>query len=273
MIVFRHTDTGNPANDLVDIINNNRTSQKLPKLNDSPGLGCMALQYVELCKGNCSTGNAVNCKPPDDDFTEVFAPNCGVELPTFGTITGHMVGCKTKYLEPSRAFSDVLVKDKKALSLLRNKSHTEVGVGLVGFHKSFFWCVLFSDGKTNSTFVLDDHGEGIRQKKGCFSGSTYTCSDGEKTKTGLSFCNILMVGLLYIYYIPQNFYHCWVRVQKMRENAWGFFSWMNIMRRILYNTIFSPFLSFWWILWMLTRDSPQNSHSKNRQPGRVCFSQ
>ena len=241
MIVFRHTDTGNPANDLVDIINNNRTSQKLRKLNDSPGLGCMALQYVELCKGNCSTGNAVNCKPPEDDFTEVFAPNCGVELPTFGTITGHMVGCKTKYLEPSRAFSDVLVKDKKALSLLRNKSHTEVGVGLVGFHKSFFWCVLFSDGKTNSTFVLDDHGEGIRQKKGCFSGSTYTCSDGEKTKTGLSFCNILMVGLLYIYYIPQNFYHCWVRVQKMRENAWGFFSWMNIMRRILYNTIFSPF--------------------------------
>ncbi|KAH9788783.1 hypothetical protein WN943_017919 [Citrus x changshan-huyou] len=116
---------GNPANDLVDIINNNRTSQKLRKLNDSPGLGCMALQYVELCKGNCSTGNAVNCKPPEDDFTEVFAPNCGVELPTFGTITGHMVGCKTKYLEPSRAFSDVLVKDKKALSLLRNKSHTE----------------------------------------------------------------------------------------------------------------------------------------------------
>ncbi|KAJ4727321.1 Ferredoxin-related [Melia azedarach] len=119
---------GNPANELVDIINNNRSSQKLPKLNDSPGLGCMALQYVELCKGNCTSGNAVNCKPPEDEFTEVFAPNCGVELPTFGTITGHIVGCQSKYLEPSEAFSRVLVKDKNTLSLLRNKSHNEIVV-------------------------------------------------------------------------------------------------------------------------------------------------
>lgn len=189
---------GNPANDLVDIINKNRTAHKLPNLNDSPGLGCMALQYVEPCKGNCSeNNNAASCRHPEDDFTEVFAPNCGVELPTIGTITGHIVGCQSKYVEPSIAFSHVLVKDQKALSLLRNKSHTEVGVGLVGFHKGpFFWCVLFSDGPTNSTFVLEDHGKGIKQKRGCFSGSSFPCNGGQR-KIILSLnVNILAITLI-----------------------------------------------------------------------------
>ncbi|WCJ23065.1 ferredoxin-related [Euphorbia peplus] len=172
---------GNPANDLVEIINNNRTSQKLRQLNDSPGLGCMALQYVELCKGNCTSNGTLNCKPPEDDFTEVFAPNCGVELPTFGTITGLIVGCESKYLEPPQAFTQVLAKDNKTLSILRNKTHTEIGVGLVGVHKGpFFWCVMFSNDRVNKTFVLEDHGAGIKQKKGCYSGSTFPCSKGEK---------------------------------------------------------------------------------------------
>ncbi|XP_054785316.1 uncharacterized protein LOC129291815 [Prosopis cineraria] len=172
---------GNPANDLVSIINENRTAYELPRLNDSPGLGCMALQYVELCKGNCTENNVVNCRPSEDDFTEVFAPNCGVELPTFGTITGQIVGCQRKYVEPRLAFSNVLVKDKKSLTLLRNKSHAEVGVGMVGVHKgSFFWCILFSNGFTNSTFVLENRGAGIKQKMGCYSGSNTTCSKGEK---------------------------------------------------------------------------------------------
>ncbi|OMP00804.1 hypothetical protein COLO4_12354 [Corchorus olitorius] len=183
---------GNPANDLVEIINQNRTAQKLPKLNDSPGLGCMALQYVELCKTNCSGNSAVNCKPPDDDFTEVFAPNCGVELPTLGTITGHIVGCQSKYTDPPLAFSNILVKDKKTLSLLSNKSHSEVGVGLVGFHKGpFFWCVLFSNGKTNSSFVLEDRGQGIKQKKGCYSGSSFPCNAGKRTAVILPYIIIL----------------------------------------------------------------------------------
>ncbi|KAI9087147.1 hypothetical protein K1719_030911 [Acacia pycnantha] len=174
---------GNPANDLVSIINDNRTAHKLPRLNDSPGLGCMALQYVELCKWNCTENNLVNCKPSEDDFTEVFAPNCGVELPTFGTITGQLVGCQKKYVEPPLAFSNILVKDNRSLSLLRNKSHTEVGVGMVGVHKgSFFWCILFSNGLTNSTFVLENRGAGIKQKIGCHSGSNVTCSEGEKIR-------------------------------------------------------------------------------------------
>ncbi|KAJ7007350.1 hypothetical protein NC653_006406 [Populus alba x Populus x berolinensis] len=198
---------GNPANDLVDIINKNRTAQKLPELNDSPGLGCMALQYVELCKDNCTSNGVVNCKPPEDDFTEVFGPNCGVELPTFGTITGHVVGCQAKYLEPSLAFSHVLVKDSKALSLIRNKSHTEVGVGLVGARKgSFFWCILFSDGQTNSTFVLEDNGEGIKQKNGCFSGSTFPCSSGQRIPV---FLNNFMTLVLLNIFLLQHLYQTW----------------------------------------------------------------
>ncbi|KAH1069361.1 hypothetical protein AAZX31_03G091000 [Glycine max] len=191
-LVLSHHIHGNPANDIVDIINKNRTDEKLPRLNDSPGLGCMALQYVELCKGNCTENNVVNCRPPEDDFTEVFAPNCGVELPTFGTITGHIVGCQRKYIEPLLVFSEVLIKDKKSLSLLRNKSHTEVGVGLVGLHKGpFFWCVLFSNGQTNTTFVLENRGAGIQQKKGCYSGSTTPCSGGQKSS--VAFFNIFFM--------------------------------------------------------------------------------
>ncbi|XP_014515972.1 uncharacterized protein LOC106773742 [Vigna radiata var. radiata] len=203
-LVLSHHIHGNPASDIVDIINKNRTEQKLPHLNDSPGLGCMALQYVELCKGNCSDNNAVNCKPPEEDFTEVFAPNCGVELPTFGTITGHIVGCQREYLEPSLAFSQVLIKDKNSVSVLKNKTHTEVGVGLVGLHKGpFFWCVLFSNGQTNSTFVLENHGAGIQQKKGCYSGSSTPCSGIGHTRTValfniffISFVSLLLLTLL-----------------------------------------------------------------------------
>ncbi|XP_023549079.1 uncharacterized protein LOC111807547 [Cucurbita pepo subsp. pepo] len=170
---------GNPANDLVDIINKNRTAAKLSRLSDNAGLGCMALQFINFCKGNCSSNNTVNCNPSSDNFTEVFAPDCGVELPTFDTITGQIVACQPGYLEPTEAFSRALVPDKKTLSLLRNKSHTEVGVGMVGVHKGpFFWCVLFSNGKTNSTFVLENHGLGIKQKRGCFSGSGVECSRG-----------------------------------------------------------------------------------------------
>uniref|UniRef100_A0A5B6ZYU9 Uncharacterized protein n=1 Tax=Davidia involucrata TaxID=16924 RepID=A0A5B6ZYU9_DAVIN len=198
-VVVSSKNHGNPANDLVDIINKNRTAIRLPQLSNSPGLGCMALQYVEECKGNCTTNNTVNCQPPEDDFTEVFAPNCGVELPTFGTITGHIVGCQHKYLKPSEAFSRVLVQGKKTLSLLRNKTHTEVGVGLIGTHKGpYFWCILFSSSQKNTTFVLEDLGKGIKQKKGCYSGTSIPCSRGQK-KTSVFLNNIFIVGFLYIY--------------------------------------------------------------------------
>ncbi|KAH0905322.1 hypothetical protein HID58_037149 [Brassica napus] len=75
---------GNPASEMVNVLNQNRTAWKLGKLHESPGLGCIALQYAELCEGDCNVNNnTLTCEPPEDDFTQVFAPNCGVELPTF----------------------------------------------------------------------------------------------------------------------------------------------------------------------------------------------
>lgn len=180
---FFHLVLGNAANDLFEIINNNRTSHKLPKLSDSPGLGCIALQYAQECKNNCTSNNTIHCEPPEDEFTEVFAPNCGVELPTFGTISGIILGCHQKYLQPHEAFSHVLVQDQKTISLLGNRTITEVGVGIIGRHKHkgpYIWCVLFSNSQTNSTFVLEDLGKGIQQKRGCYSGTGLSCSEGYK---------------------------------------------------------------------------------------------
>ncbi|XAR54224.1 hypothetical protein NMG60_11029263 [Bertholletia excelsa] len=188
---------GNPSNDIVDIINKNRTAQGLKELINSPGLGCMALQYAEECRGNCTSNNTITCQPPEVDFTEVFAPNCGVELPTFGTISGNIVGCQHKYLKPSEAFSRVLIRDKKTLALVRNKTHTEVGVGLIRSHKGVYWCILFSTSQTNSSFALEDLGQGIKQKRGCYSGSSTPCSQGQRS-AGMFFGNILTVFSLYI---------------------------------------------------------------------------
>lgn len=194
---------GNPAKELVDIINKNRTSMKLPALYDSPGLGCMALQYAEECKSNCTSNNTVSCHPSEDDFTEVFAPDCGVELPTFDIISMVIVGCHSEYLEPSKAFSEVLFQDRKSLSVIRNKTHTEVGVGLASVHKHhFFWCVLFSSGQRNSTFMLEHHGLGIKQRQGCFSGTNITCSQATRIKGEAYMSGSLGVfTLLFLHYI------------------------------------------------------------------------
>ncbi|KAL8119384.1 uncharacterized protein LOC141724251 isoform X1 [Apium graveolens] len=192
---------GNPANDLVDIINKNRTAVKLSQLSNNPGLGCMALQYVEQCKGNCSSNNTLTCEPSEDDFTEVFAPNCGVELPTFGTVSGRIFGCQHKYLDPSEAFLHVVAQNNKIVSLLRNKTFTEVGVGLVGAHKHkgpYFWCVLLSNSQRNTTFVLQDLGEGIKQKKGCYSGTSTPCSGSHNVGV---FPNFFTAVLFSVYFL------------------------------------------------------------------------
>ncbi|PIN12964.1 hypothetical protein CDL12_08594 [Handroanthus impetiginosus] len=188
---------GNAANDLLDIINKNRTSQKLPELSPAPGLGCIALQYAEQCMTNCTSNNTIHCEPPEDDFTEVFAPNCGVELPTFGTISGYILGCQQKYLQPPEAFSNVLVQGQKALPLMRNRTYTEAGVGIIGRHKHkgpYIWCVLFSNSQRNTTFVLEDLGKGIEQKRGCYSGTSLPCSGGYKNSAVVKY--IWMVLLL-----------------------------------------------------------------------------
>lgn len=170
---------GNPANEIMTVINSNRTSIKLPKLHDNAGLGCMALQYIAECSANCTSNNTVTCSPPEIDITEVYAANCGVELPTVDTVLNHLITCSWNYLSPEEAFSKIYTSDKKAGSIFHSKENVEAGVGFnkVGRHGPFFWCILFSSGKGNSTFVLEG-GKGIEQKTGCFSGGGLTCNSG-----------------------------------------------------------------------------------------------
>ncbi|XP_020242538.1 uncharacterized protein LOC109820754, partial [Asparagus officinalis] len=190
---------GNPANEIIDLLNQNRTASKLPKLFDSPGLGCMALQYISECILNCSSNNTLKCQPSEVDITEVYAPNCGVELPTVETISGKITGCQWKYLNPEEAFSEILVTHKKELSLIHSKEHTEVGVALRRVKKgASFWCILFSTGKTNSSFVLEG-GRGIEQKTGCFSGIDQPCSDGRKVVFLDDIMNFGFVILVYAF--------------------------------------------------------------------------
>ncbi|KAL2892599.1 Plectin [Bienertia sinuspersici] len=195
---------GNAAKDIVDIINKNRTAIKHPALYDSAGLGCMALQYAEECKANCTSNNTVTCRPSEDNFAEVYAPDCGVELPTVSSVSGKIVGCWSKYLTPSEAFSQVLVRDKKSLSLISNKTHTEVGVGVASTHKGhYFWCVLFSSGQTSSSFMLENRGQGIKQKQGCFSGTntTRSCNGGSSMRSGMfsgSFMGVFTLVVLHL---------------------------------------------------------------------------
>ncbi|KAG2662811.1 hypothetical protein PVAP13_1KG558001 [Panicum virgatum] len=52
----------------------------------------MALQYISECMAMaaaaCSSDNTVACQPPEAHITEVYAANCGVELPTVDVISG-----------------------------------------------------------------------------------------------------------------------------------------------------------------------------------------
>ena len=175
---------GNPANDLVALINGKRAASKLPALRNSRGLGCMALQYISECMATgaaCSSGNTVACQPPEAHITEVYAANCGVELPTVDVISGRLVGCHRDRDGPEDALQAVLASPTgngngnstttNALAVIRGKEHTQVGAGFDRAHRRgpFFWCLLFSSGSANSTFLLEAGGKGIDQTHGCFS--------------------------------------------------------------------------------------------------------
>ncbi|KAJ6743356.1 hypothetical protein OIU85_017326 [Salix viminalis] len=170
--------TDNPADQLVAALNNNRTAKKESTLYDNPGLGCIALQYIKAYQGDCgAVGGDDAKKPPDSQFADTFAPNCGVTASTLSQITGRLVACQSKYVEPSKVFSEILMKDSKSLEILYDKNHTEVGAGVTGTDGGapYFWCVLFSNGKRNSSFTAEG-GEAKITRPGCFSGANDVCS-------------------------------------------------------------------------------------------------
>ncbi|KAI0530569.1 hypothetical protein KFK09_000113 [Dendrobium nobile] len=188
---------GNPANEIAKLVNANRTATKLRKLYNNPGLGCMALQFISQCLGNCSSNNTLSCHPPEVDITEVYAPNCGVELATVGIISGYLLGCHWNFLNPEQAFSNVLIRDKRTISLMHGRDLTELGAGFISEkHGGFYWCILFSNETSNSSFVLEEGGKGIEQKTGCFSGSDVPCSSAGMKLLILAYSKLFVFILL-----------------------------------------------------------------------------
>ncbi|KAL4333214.1 hypothetical protein GQ457_07G045380 [Hibiscus cannabinus] len=157
--------TANPADELVAVLNANRTEHKSSSLADNPGLACIALQYIKAYQGDCKAVGEPK-KPSDSEFAETFAPNCDIEVSTLSPITGRFLGCQSKYVEPSEAFSI--------------KNHNEVGAAATGTAGGapYFWCVLFSSGKHNSSFVLEG-GVAKISRPGCFSGADDECSSAD----------------------------------------------------------------------------------------------
>ncbi|KAL8101529.1 uncharacterized protein LOC141687390 [Apium graveolens] len=173
--------TDNPADELVAEINSNRTSQKgSSALFNNPGLACIALQFIKAYEGDCGAVGGKNAKkPPDSEIPEEFAPNCGVEASSLAPFTGRLLGCQSKYIQPKQAFSDILVTNDKALEIVHNSNHTEVGAGVSGADGGgpYFWCVLFSNGKSNSSFTFEG-GVAKSTRPGCYSGTKDDCGGG-----------------------------------------------------------------------------------------------
>ncbi|CAK9168654.1 unnamed protein product [Ilex paraguariensis] len=172
--------TENPADQLVAMLNSNRTAHNSSSaLYSNPGLACIALQYLKEYQGNCDEVGGPNAKKPaDSEIAESFAPTCGVQASTLSPITGRFLGCQSKYVKPSDAFSEILMKNSKSLDILYSKNHTEVGAAVSGSDGGapYFWCVLFSNGKPpNSSFVLEG-GVAKVTRPGCFSGANDDCS-------------------------------------------------------------------------------------------------
>ncbi|KAK1372621.1 Pathogenesis-related PR-1 type [Heracleum sosnowskyi] len=173
--------TDNPADELVAEINSNRTSRKgSSALFNNPGLACIALQFIKAYQGDCGAVGGKNAKKPADfEIPKEFAPNCGVEASSVAPFTGRLLGCQSKYVQPKQAFSDILVTNDKALEIVHNSNHTEVGAGVSGADGGgpYFWCVLFSNGKGNSSFTLEG-GVAKSTRPGCYSGTNDDCGAG-----------------------------------------------------------------------------------------------
>ncbi|KAF3790055.1 hypothetical protein EJ110_NYTH17271 [Nymphaea thermarum] len=188
----------NPADELVAVLNSNRTAHNSSSLYNNPGLGCIALQYIKAYQGKCDEVSGSDAKKPiDSDFAQVFAPNCGVDASTLGIVTGRLIGCQTKYVHASEAFSEVLIKDARSLSILYDKNHTEVGAGISGSDggSPYFWCILFSSGKQNSSFVLQG-GTAKVQRPGCFSGTNESCSGAVRSAVASGIVSGIFLSLM-----------------------------------------------------------------------------
>jgi hypothetical protein len=187
----------------VALVNANRTAARLPPLRNSKGLGCMALQYVSHCitaatHDACDDTGALaaSCHPPETDLTEVYAANCGVELPTVDLISGRLLGCSSS----DDALLLLGANASATAAVVRGKEHTQVGAGFLRQrrHGPYLWCLLFSSGSPSSTFRLEAAGRGIAQTQGCFSDpdNTLSCSAAGRLVTSMASPAALLLLLL-----------------------------------------------------------------------------
>ncbi|KAL0327445.1 UNVERIFIED_CONTAM: hypothetical protein Sangu_1822500 [Sesamum angustifolium] len=173
---------------------------------NNPGLACIALQYIKAFQGDCSVVGGPKAKrPADSEFAETFAPNCGVEVSTLAPITGRLLGCQSKYVKPSEAFSEILMKNEKSLEIVHSKNHSEVGAAVSGSDGGapYFWCVLFSSGKSNSSFV-PEAGVAKITRPGCFSGANDACSGAVALSRNLGLRPIAVAGLIALAYVMHS---------------------------------------------------------------------
>ncbi|XP_062196745.1 uncharacterized protein LOC133899717 [Phragmites australis] len=184
----------NPADQLVALVNSNRTASKASSLSDNQGLGCIALQYIKAYGGQCK--QVSDKKPIESSFTDTFAPNCGVQAATLSKITGRLVVCQSNYASPAEAFN-ILINDAKGLQVLHSKNHTEVGAAVSGTDGGgpYFWCVLFSDGKPSTSFKVD--GEVPKTAHpGCFSGNNDDCMGAKNGAVSMNVGTLRLVAAL-----------------------------------------------------------------------------
>ncbi|KAK4412696.1 hypothetical protein Salat_2916800 [Sesamum alatum] len=192
----------NPADQLVAAVNSNRTASKSSSLYSNAGLACIALQYIKAYQGDCGVVGGPNAKKPaDSEFVDTFAPNCGVEATSLTPITGRLLGCQSSYVKPSVAFSEILMKNEKSIEILQSKNHSEVGAAVSGSDGGgpYFWCVLFSNGKSNNSFVLEGHVAKI-SRPGCFSGANDDCSGAIALSGTFHLSPIALTGLIALAY-------------------------------------------------------------------------
>lgn len=165
----------NPADQLVAALNSNRTAHKSSALFANAGLGCTALEYIKAYQGQCDkVGDGM--RPPNSSFVDTFAPNCGVDASTLSPITGRLLVCQSEYVSPDQAFG-LLMHDARSLQILYDKNHTEVGAAVRATDGGapYFWSVLFSSGKSNTSFLFSD-GTPKPNHPGCYSGANDECS-------------------------------------------------------------------------------------------------
>lgn len=187
----------NPADQLVATLNNNRTAHRSSALFANAGLGCIALEYIKAYQGQCDQVDK-GMRPPASDFADKFAPDCGIDAKTLASITGRLLLCQSKYVSPDDVF-DLLIRDDRSLQILYDKNHTEVGAAVKGTDGGapYFWSVLFSSGKSNSSFSFAD-GTPKPDHPGCYSGANDECSAAVGLLRGRSLWLPVMAGVLIV---------------------------------------------------------------------------